>query len=69
MHDASHIPTDLDACRSLIELQARVMLEIQKSKEDLSKEIIELKLQIDKLLKQLYGPKSERSVEDRISCI
>lgn len=64
MHDASHIPTDLDACRSLIESQARVMLEIQKSKEDLSKENSELKLQIDKLMKQLYGPKTERSVED-----
>lgn len=64
MQDASHIPTDLEACRSLIESQARVMLEIQKSKETLSKEVTELKLLVDKLMKQLYGPKSERSVED-----
>ena len=63
MQDASHIPTDPDACRSLIVEQARALLEIQKSKENLSKENSELKLQIDKLMKHLYGPKSERNVE------
>jgi transposase len=64
MQEASHIPTDLDACQSLILEQARTLLDIQKSKEDLSKENCELKLQIDKLMKQLYGPKSERNVDD-----
>jgi transposase len=64
MQDASHIPTDPEACRSLIVEQARVLLEIQKSKDDLSRENIELKLQVDRLLKQLYGRKSERNVED-----
>ena len=64
MQDAPHIPTDLEACQSLIQEQARTLLDMQKSKEDLSNEIAELKLQIDKLMQRLYGPKSERSVED-----
>jgi transposase len=64
MQEASHIPTDLDACQTLIEQQARALLDMQKSTEDQSKKIVELELQIDKLIKQLYGPKSERSVDD-----
>ncbi|MEJ7595061.1 MAG: IS66 family transposase [Planctomycetaceae bacterium] len=64
MQDASHIPTDLDACQSLILEQARALLDMQKSTEDQSQKIVELQLQIDKLVKQLYGPKSERSVDD-----
>ena len=64
MQEASHIPTDLDACQTLIEQQARALLDMQKSTEDQSQKIIELQLQIDKLIKQLYGPKSERSVDD-----
>lgn len=64
MQEASHIPTDLDACQSLILEQARTLLDMQKSKEDLSKKVAELQLQIDKLIKQLYGPKSERNVDD-----
>jgi len=60
MQDESQLPTDPDACRTpagrlpdacrtLIVEQARALLEIQKSKENLSKENSELKLQIDKL--------------------
>ena len=37
---------------------------MQKSTEDQSQKIVELQLQIDKLIKQLYGQKSERSVDD-----
>lgn len=64
MQEASHIPTDLDACQSLILEQARTLLDMQKSKEDLSQKVAELQLQIDKLMKQLYGRKSERCVDD-----
>ena len=64
MQEASHIPTDLDACQTLIEQQARALLDMQKSTEDQSQKIVELQLQIDKLIKQLYGQKSERSVDD-----
>jgi hypothetical protein len=64
MQEASHIPTDLDACQSLILEQARALLDMQKSTEDQSNKIVELELQIDKLIKHLYGPKSERSVDD-----
>jgi transposase len=64
MQGATHIPTDLDACQLLILEQARVLLDIQKSKDDLSKENAELKLQISRLMQSLFGPKSERSVDD-----
>jgi len=64
MQEASHIPTDLKACQSLIEQQARVLLSLQKSTEDQSKKIAELQLQIDKLMHQIYGRKSERNVDD-----
>lgn len=64
MQEASHIPTDLEACQTLIEQQARALLDMQKSTEGQSQKIAELQLQIDKLIKQLYGPKSERSVDD-----
>jgi len=67
MQEASHIPTDLDACQTLILEQSRALralLDMQKSTEDQSQKIVELELQIDKLIKQLYGPKSERSVDD-----
>ena len=37
---------------------------MQKSTEDQSKTIAELQLQIDRLLKQIYGRKSERNVDD-----
>lgn len=64
MQEASHIPKDLEACQSLIEQQARALLSLQKSTEDQSKKIAELQLQIDKLMKQIYGRKSERNVDD-----
>jgi regulator of replication initiation timing len=64
MQDNAHIPTDLDACKSLILEQARTLLDMQKSKDDLSKENSELKLQISKLMQRLYGQKSERSTDD-----
>ena len=64
MQEASHIPTDLEACQSLIEQQAHALLSMQKSMEDQSKTIAELQLQIDKLIKQIYGRKSERNVDD-----
>jgi len=37
---------------------------MQKSTVDLSKEIAELKLQIEKLMHQLYGRKTERVIDD-----
>ena len=64
MQEATHIPTDLDACQTLILEQARTLLDIQKSKEDLAKEVSELKLQITKLMQRLYGQKSERNTDD-----
>jgi transposase len=64
MQGAAHIPTDLDACQSLILEQARTLLDMQKSKEDLSNENAELRLQIGRLMQRLYGPRSERSTDD-----
>ncbi len=64
MQDAPHIPTDLDAAQTLILEQARTMLDIQKSREVLSQENAELKLQIEKLIRQLYGRKTERVIDD-----
>ena len=64
MQEATHIPTDLDACQTLILEQARTLLDIQKSKEDLAKEVSELKLQITKLMQRLYGQKSERNTDN-----
>nr|MCE2797885.1 transposase [Planctomyces sp.] len=64
MQEATHIPTDLDACQTLILEQARTLLDIQKSKEDLAKEVSELKLQITRLMQRLYGQKSERNTDD-----
>lgn len=64
MQGATYIPKDLKACQSLILEQASALLGLQKSKDDLSKEIAELKLQITRLMQRLYGPKSERNIDD-----
>lgn len=64
MHEASNIPTDPEACRSLILEQTRTLDAMQKSNEDLANEVSVLKLLIEKLTRQLYGRKSERRVED-----
>ena len=53
-----NIPTDLEACQTLIEQQTRALLDMQKSTEEQSQRIVKLELRIDKLIKQVYGQKS-----------
>jgi transposase len=54
---ASPLPDDLPACHALLLEQARVIVELQQSRED-------LKLLMEKLYQQLYGRRSERVVDD-----
>lgn len=69
--DASQLPPELpplpeeaSACHALLVEQARSLIELQASQEKLSQENEELKLTVAKLLNQLYGRRSERSIAD-----
>lgn len=64
MHDATPLPHDVNACHSLIVEQARTLLDIQQSRQQLSQEVEELKLTITKLLERLRGHRSERFIDD-----
>lgn len=62
--DAPPLPDNLPGCHALLFEQARVIAEMQQSRGELSQENEELKLQLAKLMQQLYGRRSERVVED-----
>lgn len=62
--DVPPLPEDLSACHALLLEQARVIVEQQQSRVSLSQENDELKLQLAKLMQQLYGRRSERVVDD-----
>lgn len=64
MDDASHLPDELNACHSLLVEQARTLVELQQSREQLSNEVEELKLTVQKLLLRLNGHRPERVVDD-----
>ena len=49
---------------ALVEEQARAILDLQKSRERLQQSNETLQLTLDKLLRQIYGRRSERFVED-----
>ncbi|MCO8124729.1 transposase [Stieleria sp. TO1_6] len=55
--------TELSLKDKLIEEQAHSVLELKAESDKLEEENIELNLKIEKLLKQLYGRKSERRVD------
>ena len=58
------LPEDLSACQALLVEQARLIVEQEQSRVKLSQEIEALKLQLAKLLQQVYGRRSERVVDD-----
>lgn len=62
--ELSPLPEEVPACHALLVEQARSLVELQASRERLSQEIEELKLTVAKLLNQLYGRRSERSIID-----
>jgi transposase len=62
--DAPPLPGDLSACQALLVEQARVLIELQNLREQLSQENEELKLTVTKLLEQLQGHRRERMVVD-----
>lgn len=62
--DAPPLPDDLQGCHALLLEQARAIVEMQQSRNELSQEIEELKLTLAKLLAWRYGRRSERVVDD-----
>ena len=63
MQDATLLPKDLDACHALIAEQSSVLVELQASREKLSRENEELNLTVQKLWARLYGHRSERHID------
>ena len=55
--------TELTLKEKLIEEQAHSVLELKADHDQLDEKVIELNLTIEKLLKQLYGRKSERRID------
>ena len=55
--------TELSLKDKLIEEQAHSVLELKADHDKLDEKVIELNLKLEKLLKQLYGRKSERRVD------
>ena len=55
--------TELSLKDKLIEEQAHSVLELKAESDKLDEKVIELNLKLEKLLKQLYGRKSERRVD------
>ena len=64
MQDAPHIPKDLEAAQALVVELSRAMLDLQESRDGLSRKVTELELSIEKLMQRLYGQKSERVIDD-----
>lgn len=60
----SPLPEEVPACHALLVEQSRSLVELQASREKLSQELEELKLTVTKLLNQLHGRRSERSIAD-----
>ena len=48
----------------LVDEQARVILDLQRARVELQQDNEKLQLTLDKLLKQIYGPRRERFLED-----
>ena len=63
-NEATLLPSEVDACHSLLLEQAHALLELQQSREQLTQEVEELKLTINKLLLRLSGHRRERVVDD-----
>ena len=55
--------TELSLKTNLIEAQAHSVLQLKADHDKLDQEVVELNLKIEKLLKQLYGRKSERRID------
>ncbi len=64
MDNTFSLPQDLAGCQRLIEEQARVIADLQSSRERLQQSNDTLQLTLDKLLRQIYGRRGERFIED-----
>jgi transposase len=62
--EALPLPANVSACQALLVEQARVLIELQNLREQLSQENEELKLTVTKLLEQLHGHRRERVLVD-----
>jgi len=60
MQDAPSLPPDLGACHALIAELSTAINDLQSTRENLSQEVEELNLTIQKLLARLAGHRSER---------
>lgn len=58
------LPDSLESCHAILLEQARLLVETQQSRVELSQENAELKLALAKLQQQLFGRRSERVVDD-----
>ncbi len=68
--DTNSFPADIEDCHRLIatlemhvQEQSHSVLALKDNNDQLDKKVIELNLTIEKLLKKLYGRKSERSID------
>ena len=64
MDNTFSLPQDLAGCLRLIAEQARMIADLQKSREQLQQSNDTLQLTLDKLLRQIYGRRGERFIED-----
>ena len=64
MDNTHSLPQDLAGCLRLIEEQARMIADLQGSREQLQQANQTLQLTLDKLLRQIYGRRGERFLED-----
>lgn len=61
--ELQHQTTELSLKQNLVEEQAHSVLELKAVSDKLGEKVSELNLTIEKLLKQLYGRKSERRID------
>lgn len=64
MENTPLLPQDLAGCLRLIEEQARLIADLQGSRTQLQQANQTLQLTLDKLLRQIYGRRGERFLED-----
>jgi transposase len=62
--DALPLPEEVGACHALLQEQAQALVAAQQSREALQQENAELNAYVQRLLRQLYGRRHERVVDD-----
>ena len=66
MDNTFSLPQDLAGCQRLIEEQARAILDLQRSREQLQQSNETLQLTLDKLLRQIYGDRTRTPLPAKV---